>query len=111
MGDRGIFYRISFTILRYYFIFDYASSGLFYSSLLAVRSSLTKLKKEIMLDFTKKILEKVSFDRDLFSKELKKAVSLLKVKEAVALYSWCLINFGDQYRDTIVQIFAEENLI
>ena len=64
-----------------------------------------------MLDFTKKVLEKVSFDRDLFSKELKKALRKMKVREAMALYSWCLITFGDHYREVIVQIFTDEHFI
>ncbi len=62
-----------------------------------------------MLEFAKKILTKVSFDKELFTKELKKAIKQLKVKDALVLYSWCLITFGDKYRDIIIQIFTDEN--
>ena len=64
-----------------------------------------------MLEFAKKILLKVSFDRDLFKKELKKAVKSIHVKEAAVLYSWCLVHFGDKYGDIIMQIFSDENLV
>ena len=64
-----------------------------------------------MLDFAKKILLKVSFDRDLFKKELRKAIKSLNIKEALILYSWCIVNFGDRYREIIVKIFTDENLL
>ena len=64
-----------------------------------------------MLDFAKKILLKVSFDRELFTKELRKAIKSLNIKEGLILYSWCIINFGDRYKDAIIQIFTDENLI
>ncbi len=38
--------------------------------------------------FYKTILRKVSFDYDLFSKELIKAISCLPEKEALRLFQW-----------------------
>lgn len=41
-----------------------------------------------MLTYTKSILEKVSFDRDLFLKEVQKAKRILKDREWMALVEW-----------------------
>ena len=46
-----------------------------------------------MLEHSKHILERVSFDRKLFRKELLKAIKWLKKEEAVMLKVWCLSNF------------------
>jgi hypothetical protein len=40
--------------------------------------------------FYKNILHKVSFDTNLFGKELKKAISVLSKHEAIHLYNWAL---------------------
>ena len=40
--------------------------------------------------FYKNILRKVSFDTNLFGKELKKAISVLSKHEAIHLYNWAL---------------------
>ena len=40
--------------------------------------------------YYKSILRKVSFDTNLFGKELKKAISVLPKDEAVHLYNWAL---------------------
>ena len=40
--------------------------------------------------FHKSILRKVSFDTNLFVKELKKAISVLSKDEAIHLYNWAL---------------------
>ena len=40
--------------------------------------------------FYKSILRKVSFDTNLFGKELKKAISVLSKYEAIHLYNWAL---------------------
>ena len=40
--------------------------------------------------FYKSILSKVSFDTNLFGKELKKAISVLSKDEAIHLYNWAL---------------------
>jgi hypothetical protein len=51
-----------------------------------------------MLEYTKLILEKVSFDRRLFEKELKKAIRYLVEPELRELERWCMERFGLQYR-------------
>lgn len=50
--------------------------------------------KKTMIVYTKEILERVSFDSDLFRKELKKALKLLLPYEIQQLQTW-LIQFTD----------------
>ena len=40
--------------------------------------------------FYKNVLRKVSFDTNLFVKELKKAISVLSKQEGIRLYNWAL---------------------
>ena len=47
-----------------------------------------------MLKYTKTVLQKVSFNKDLFNKELRKSLKWLKRDEVVILKTWCIINFG-----------------
>lgn len=49
-----------------------------------------------MLEMYKYILEKVSFDKDIFRKELKKALKSLKPEEAKKLIGWCKTSFDEQ---------------
>lgn len=58
-----------------------------------------------MLEFCKKVLEKVSFDQNLFKKELLKAIKWVKVEELEVLRRWCLIKFGNLYRSLIEDSF------
>lgn len=58
-----------------------------------------------MLEFCKKVLEKVSFDRTLFKKELLKAIKWVKKEELEVLRRWCLIKFGNLYRPLIEDSF------
>ena len=60
---------------------------------------------EDMLEFCKKILTKVSFDRLLFKKELKKAISRLSKEDIPALKNWCVQQFGTIYGDIIQESF------
>jgi hypothetical protein len=60
---------------------------------------------EIMLDFCKVILTKVSFDRFLFRKELYKAIKRLRDEELPAFKNWCLDQFGAIYGDIIAGAF------
>lgn len=57
-----------------------------------------------MLEFSKQILSKVSFDRNLFHKELKKSISWLKNDEIEKLKVWCLSSFIF-YNDLIIEAF------
>ena len=58
-----------------------------------------------MLELSKKILAKVSFDRRLFRKELKKAVSWVNTDEVLLLRAWCLASFGHVYAEVIADVF------
>jgi len=57
-----------------------------------------------MFEMSKLILQRVSFDKKLFRKELSKAMQWLKPKEKTLLYAWCLTNFG-MYRDVVLEVF------
>lgn len=58
-----------------------------------------------MYKYVQHILEKVSFDKDLFKKELIKGIRLLKRSELMALKIWCLAKFGGEYKDIIAEVF------
>ena len=58
-----------------------------------------------MYKYIQQILEKVSFDKVLFKKELVKATRLLKKSELMALKIWCLAKFGVEYKDIIAEVF------
>jgi hypothetical protein len=58
-----------------------------------------------MLEYTKTVLQKVSFNRELFSKELRKAFKWLQKEELVMLQAWCILMFSDQYHDVISEVF------
>lgn len=60
-----------------------------------------------MLEYTKLVLRKVSFSRELFGKELRKSIKWLKKEEKLVLQSWCLITFGDIYGDVIQETFKQ----
>ena len=47
-----------------------------------------------MLEYSKSILEKVSFDPELFQKELKKALKMLNPDEMRELILWCRAHFS-----------------
>lgn len=54
-----------------------------------------------MLEYSKLILEKVSFDAGLFENELKKSTRSLIGSEIGELRNWCDDKFGDRYQETI----------
>lgn len=58
-----------------------------------------------MLKYTETVLQKVSFNRELFKKELRKSIQWLKRDEVVLLQAWCIINFGNVYQDVITEVF------
>ncbi len=59
-----------------------------------------------MFEFSKSILEKVSFDKTLFCKELKKSINWVKPDEKTLLKVWCLATFGNVYQKEIQEIFS-----
>lgn len=61
-----------------------------------------------MLELSKQILEKVSFDKKLFKKELKKSLAWVKPQERLHLKAWCLSTFGAMYGDVIVDVFDSQ---
>ena len=58
-----------------------------------------------MLKYTKQILTKVSFDAQLFEKELKKAIKLLMPVEVTELKRWCYEQFGKLYYTLLNRCF------
>ncbi|MBK6473528.1 MAG: hypothetical protein IPI00_13410 [Flavobacteriales bacterium] len=58
-----------------------------------------------MMDLSKQILEKVSFDRRLFRKELIKARRWVNKHDDIVLKAWCLATFGHMYKDVILEVF------
>lgn len=59
-----------------------------------------------MLEYIKTILQKVSFDKSLFEKELKKAIAMLVPEEIKQLKSWCYEQFGRMYRVVLNRCFS-----
>ena len=59
-----------------------------------------------MLEFSKKILSKVSFDKNLFRKELSKSIRWLSKKEVLTLKILALTTFA-QYKNTILEVFDQ----
>jgi hypothetical protein len=47
-----------------------------------------------MLEYIKIVLQKVSFDRRLFEKELRKAIRMLMPAEVKRLRKWCYDHFA-----------------
>ena len=59
-----------------------------------------------MLEFSKKVLNKVSFDKKLFKKELQKSLRWLSKKEMTHLKIWTLATFS-QYKNIILEVFDQ----
>lgn len=60
-----------------------------------------------MLKYAKTVLSKVSFDRELFEKELRKAIKLLMPYEIRELKDWCYKKFGNIYRAILDRCFIQ----
>ena len=60
-----------------------------------------------MLEYAKTVLEKVSFSKSLFTKELSKFLIWLTPKDTSQLYSWCIDEYGDEYNDVIRNVFKK----
>ena len=58
-----------------------------------------------MLEMTKTVLRKVSFDRNLFRKELLKAKRWLAQEELPVLKAWCLATFAGTHDDLVLEVF------
>lgn len=63
-----------------------------------------------MLEYAKTILVKVSFDKILFEKELRKALRMLVPAELVQLKAWCYQQFSKLYRRILNRVFRQAAL-
>lgn len=59
-----------------------------------------------MLDYVKMILLKVSFNKALFEKELRKALRMLVPSEVPDFRSWCYQQFARVYRKVLKRVFS-----
>ena len=59
-----------------------------------------------MLDYVKMILLKVSFNKVLFEKELRKALAVLLPADVPDFRSWCYQQFARIYRKVLKRVFA-----
>ncbi|HIP31908.1 MAG TPA: hypothetical protein EYG86_04015 [Crocinitomicaceae bacterium] len=65
-----------------------------------------------MIEFTQKILRAVSFDKQLFQKELGKALKWITDAEEIQKFQeWCIVEFGAKYPKVISKAFAKRNLM
>ena len=59
-----------------------------------------------MLEYVKTILLKVSFDKILFEKELRKGFRMLAPAELAELKAWCYQQFAKIYQGILNRVFA-----
>jgi hypothetical protein len=59
-----------------------------------------------MLEYVKLILTKVSFNRALFEKELRKALKMLQPVDVPDFRSWCYQQFARIYRTVLKRVFG-----
>ena len=59
-----------------------------------------------MLEYVKTILLKVSFDKILFEKELRKAFRVLVKEEIQELKQWCYDQFSGMYLLVLNKVFS-----
>ncbi|MCP2042390.1 hypothetical protein [Pontibacter sp. HSC-36F09] len=59
-----------------------------------------------MLEYVKTILLKVSFDKMLFEKELRKAFKVLIPDELKQLKQWCYEKFSERYLFVLNKVFS-----
>jgi hypothetical protein len=59
-----------------------------------------------MLEHQKKLLEQLSYDKELFRKEIIKSFRWLKSFEIIKLHAWLKQNYYSTHRDVIEDLFA-----
>lgn len=64
-----------------------------------------------MIQYIKLILEKVSFDRYLFEKELRKALNSVLLEELVEFKKWCYEKFSNQHIIILNKYFMSTPII
>lgn len=57
-------------------------------------------------EYSKLILEKVSFDTKLFEKELTKAITSLETDKQIELLRWCEDQFHHEILEVVEQCFS-----
>ncbi len=60
-----------------------------------------------MMEYVKTILLKVSFDKKLFEKELRKGLNLLMPAEVQEFKDWCYRTFSKIYLSVLNKYFAK----
>ena len=60
-----------------------------------------------MMEYVKVILLKVSFDKKLFEKELKKGLNLLIPSEVQEFKEWCYKTFSKAYEPVLNKYFLQ----
>ena len=58
-----------------------------------------------MLEFSKSVLQKVSFDHSLFQRELHKSIQWVNQADVENLRIWCMETYGNQHGVIIEQAF------
>ncbi|RFC55774.1 hypothetical protein DXU93_02225 [Brumimicrobium aurantiacum] len=59
-----------------------------------------------MIELSKNILTKVSFDKQLFQKELEKSIKWINKSEDLHSFrEWCMIEFGHLYPSVLKKVF------
>jgi len=59
-----------------------------------------------MLDYAKKVLEKVAFDLTIFKKEFIKFYTSLNAEQVILLIDWCTVQFSEQHQLVIIEARA-----
>jgi len=62
-----------------------------------------------MLELSKNILKKVSFDKSLFRKELNKSLKWISPSEKTIFQIWVLATFGNEYKSEILEVYKSFN--
>jgi hypothetical protein len=58
-----------------------------------------------MLEHQKMLLEQLSYDKELFRKEIVKSFKWLKSYEIIMLYKWLKENYGRTHSEVIHEVF------
>ena len=53
------------------------------------------------------VLQKMSFDKNLFRKELVKAMNWLGAEDVNVLKAWCFATYSDSYADVFDEVFEK----
>lgn len=64
-----------------------------------------------MLKYQMMIIEKVSFNRELFEKEIRKSMRMLSHNELEELRAWAFAKYGNRYSDVLRRTFAVSRIV